>query len=171
MGIKVWDNYSVSWYPDTLKGNEKTNSACLDEIYPKWQEEDASELKIETVLLKSVIGIAHKYLSVKYDHNFKPKEYMFLDKHTSFFQNYDRFNSRKRNEIFTEDDIMYLQVGSIYFLTSNGLTRTSILKALGFDKVKATVERLLVTENISAKIINDTFTFINSQKEKIKTPE
>lgn len=89
-----------------------------------------------------------------------------LDKHTSFFQNYSRFNSRKRNEIFTEDDIFYLQVGSIYFLTSNGLTRTSLLKALGFDKVEATVEKLLVTENISIKIINDTFTFINSQKEK-----
>ena len=62
-----------------------------------------------------------------------------------------------------EDDIWYLQVGSIYFLTSNGLTRTSILKSLGFDKVTATVERLLVTENISNRIIDDTITFINSQ--------
>ena len=164
----VFSNYSKNWYPDTLKGNENTNAACLDKIYPKWQEKDASELKIETVSLRKVLGIAYKFLSVEYDHNFKPKEFMFFDKHTSFFQNYNRFNSRKRNEIFTEDDIMYLQVGSIYFLTSNGLKRTSILKALGFDKVKATVEKLLVTENISTKIIKDTFTFINSKKERIK---
>ncbi len=146
--------YDKNWLPKLLKEDNKTTIATLDNLFPSWDKYPDKELHLRVISLSNVRGVVSEFHRKNFDQDFRPKKSFFQEKHPTFFYIFHKFEPLPRSQILREgtDDITYLKVGSIFFLRTNGRVRTSVFKALEFEKIEADILELKMPRNVISNI-------------------